>query len=103
MVINNGESGYNFSSIKEYDTVIHQRKGEHANAAAENTDRYTPSSDKELKIISLPTKIYVDSVIKGALKNIELGNNVEENKQIIRLFSNIIEENPAETLMRAYY
>ena len=55
-----------------------------------------------LKTINAPTKIYIDNVITNALDNIARGNNIEDNKRIIRLFSNLIQENPENLLRKAY-
>lgn len=69
----------------------------------------TPTQEKELnmdrsslKTINAPTKIYIDNVITNALDNIARGNNIEDNKRIIRLFSNLIQENPENLLRKAY-
>ena len=47
-------------------------------------------------------KIYVDKIISNALDNIAKGNNVEDNKRIVRLFSNLIKENSENMLRKAY-
>jgi hypothetical protein len=44
----------------------------------------------------------VDNVINNALYNISCGNNIEDNKRIIRLFSNLIKEDPENILRKAY-
>lgn len=54
------------------------------------------------KILATPTKIYVDKVINNALDNIARGNNIEDNKRIVRLYSNLIRENPEKILLKAY-
>ncbi len=65
-----------------------------------NTDTFSISQTP--KTLSTPTKIYVDNVINNALENIARGNNIEDNKRIIRFFSNIIKENPENILRKAY-
>lgn len=67
-----------------------------------NTDILTLSTFQAPKTLSTPTKIYVDNVINNALDNIARGNNIEDNKRIIRFFSNLIKENPENILRKAY-
>lgn len=67
-----------------------------------NTDTLTLSVPQTPKTLSTPTKIYVDNVINNALDNISRGNNIEDNKRIIRFFSNLIKENPENILRKAY-
>lgn len=67
-----------------------------------NTDTLSLSTSQTPKTLSTPTKIYVDNVINNALDNIARGNNIEDNKRIIRLFSNLIKENPENILRKAY-
>ncbi len=55
-----------------------------------------------LKNINAPTKIYIDNVISNAIDNIKKGNNIEDNKRIVRLFSNLIQENSETVLRKAY-
>lgn len=75
-------------------------------AVSENKleDTITLSSVKQTtpKTLSAPTKIYIDNVINNALDNISRGNNIEDNKRIVRLFSNLIRENPEKILRSAY-
>lgn len=52
---------------------------------------------------SSPVKIYAESVIKNAVRNIEKGLDVEENKKIIQLYSNILKENPEKILRNKFY
>ena len=67
-----------------------------------NTDTLSLSAYQTPKILSTPTKIYIDNVINNALDNIARGNNIEDNKRIIRLFSNLIKKNPENILRKAY-
>lgn len=72
------------------------------NKVQENTAIPQDTYSSSLKTISTPTKIYVDKVINNALDNIARGNNVEDNKRIVRLFSNLINENSENILRKAY-
>lgn len=47
---------------------------------------------------NLSTRIYADKVIKTALKSIESGENVAENKKIIQIFGPIIHEDPQKII-----
>lgn len=67
-----------------------------------STDTLSLSTLQTPKTLSTPTKIYVDNVINNALDNIARGNNIEDNKRIIRFFSNLIKENPENILRKAY-
>lgn len=67
-----------------------------------STDILSLSTLQTPKTLSTPTKIYVDNVINNALDNIARGNNIEDNKRIIRFFSNLIKENPENILRKAY-
>lgn len=67
-----------------------------------NTDTLSLSTYQTPKILSTPTKIYIDNVINNALDNIARGNNIEDNKRIIRLFSSLIKKNPENILRKAY-
>lgn len=78
------------------ENVINESKLQNNNVSQQ--DSYSSS----LKTISVPTKIYVDKVIDNALDNIAKGNNVEDNKRIVRLFSNLINENSEMILRKAY-
>lgn len=67
-----------------------------------NIDTLSLSTSQAPKTLSTPTKIYVDNVINNALDNIARGNNIEDNKRIIRFFSSLIRENPENILRKAY-
>lgn len=67
-----------------------------------NTDVLSLSTYQTPKILSTLTKIYIDNVINNALDNISRGNNIEDNKRIIRLFSNLIKKKPENILRKAY-
>lgn len=95
MIIQNISSALNYESnntLKENTSPSNEEN-------VTNQDTYSKSS---LKTISVPTKIYVDKVIDNALDNIAKGYNVEDNKRIVRLFSNLIKENSENILRKAY-
>lgn len=100
MVIQNINSAYNYEkniNVKENISP--------ANDEFITENKKTSKDDfmfSTLKTISTPTKIYVDKVIDNALKNISKGYNVEDNKRIVRLFSNLINENSENILRKAY-
>ena len=91
MIIQNISSALNYESnntLKENTSPSNEE-----NVIAENVINQDTYSKSSLKTISVPTKIYVDKVIDNALDNIAKGYNVEDNKRIVRLFSNLIKEN----------
>lgn len=67
---------------------------------APKKDEFIKSASSDLP---LPTKGYVDNVIKDALKNIKEGVNVQDNRRIVTLYSNIIGENPFIRELNEYY
>lgn len=100
MIIQNISSALNYESnntLKENTSPSNEE-----NVIAENVTNQDTYSTSSLKTISVPTKIYVDKVIDNALDNIAKGYNVEDNKRIIRLFSNLIKENSENILRKAY-
>ena len=48
-----------------------------------NTDVLSLSTYQTPKILSTPTKIYIDNVINNALDNISRGNNIEDIKIVL--------------------
>ena len=95
MIIQNISSALNYESNNTFKENTSPSNEENVT----NQDTYSKSS---LKTISVPTKIYVDKVIDNALDNIAKGYNVEDNKRIVRLFSNLIKENSENILRKAY-
>ncbi len=110
MVIQNISGTYKNSfynaEIEKNTNIISQAPSNDEYAAVEQdnikTDTLSLSTPKTPKTLSTPTKIYVDNVINNALYNISCGNNIEDNKRIIRLFSNLIKEDPENILRKAY-
>lgn len=109
--INTNFQGNNFlNQIEKENTGINSMPSNEENALSDNVsenkleDTITLSSVKQTtpKTLSAPTKIYIDNVINNALDNISRGNNIEDNKRIVRLFSNLIRENPEKVLRSAY-
>ena len=100
MVIQNISSAYNYEkNINIKDNVSPSNDEFITEDKKISKDDFTFSTPKT---ISTPTKIYVDKVIDNALKNISKGYNVEDNKRIVRLFSNLINENSENILRKAY-
>lgn len=100
MIVQNISSALNYensNTLKE-NTVPSNEE----NVISESLTTQDTYSKSSLKTISVPTKIYVDKVIDNALNNIAKGYNVEDNKRIIRLFSNLIKENSENILRKAY-
>ena len=100
MIIQNISSALNYESnntLKENTSPSNEE-----NVIADNVKNQDTYSKSSLKTISVPTKIYVDKVIDNALDNIAKGYNVEDNKRIVRLFSNLIKENSENILRKAY-
>ncbi len=109
MVTQNINGAYNnlyAGNIEKNKEIISQAPSNDEYAAVENesknTDSLYLSNTGSSKTLSAPTKIYVDNVINNALDNIARGNNIEDNKRIVRLFSNLIRENPENILRKAY-
>lgn len=92
-------SGYNKPSNDELDNN-NQLESNKSNTVNSEIDTYT---SKKTYNFNSPVKIYAESVIKNAVKNIEKGLDVEENKKIIRIYSNIIKENPENILRNKFY
>ncbi len=90
-----------------WDMVIQNISGTYKNSfynaeIEKNTNiiSQAPSNDEYAAVEQ--DNIYVDNVINNALYNISCGNNIEDNKRIIRLFSNLIKEDPENILRKAY-
>lgn len=106
----NFQSNNFFNQIEKENSNINSMPSNDENAlsaaVSENKleDTITISSVKQTtpKTLPAPTKIYIDNVINNALDNISRGNNIEDNKRIVRLFSNLIRENPEKVLRSAY-
>lgn len=98
MVIQN----VNTASLLENTNYTKEMKASNDEIAVSNNQSVDDMYQSILKTISVPTKIYVDKVISNALNNIAKGNNVEDNKRIVRLFSNLIKENSENMLRKAY-
>lgn len=82
---------------------IHSRNKQYGSIDKhEKEDTTKISKINTTKNYNAPTKIYVDKVINNALNNISQGNNIEDNKRIVRIFSNLIRENPENMLRKAY-
>ena len=95
---------YNTHTEKNTNIIVQAPSNDECAVEKENlsTDTLSLSTLQTPKTLSTPTKIYVDNVINNALDNIARGNNIEDNKRIIRLFSNLIKENPENILRKAY-
>lgn len=95
---------YNTHTEKNTNIIVQAPSNDEYAVEKENlsTDTLSLSTLQTPKTLSTPTKIYVDNVINNALDNIARGNNIEDNKRIIRLFSNLIKENPENILRKAY-
>ncbi len=98
MVIQN----VNTASLLENNSYTKEMKASNDELALSNNQNPDDIYQSSLKTISVPTKIYVDKIISNALDNIAKGNNVEDNKRIVRLFSNLIKENSENMLRKAY-
>lgn len=97
------QNSFYTSSMEKNTNIISQLPSNEEYAVESiNADTVSLSSSQTPKTLSTPTKIYVDNVINNALDNIARGNNIEDNKRIIRLFSNLIKENPERILRKAY-
>ncbi len=57
------------------------------------TDEYISDS-----LMSAPTKMYIEAVLKRAVDNIERGINVEDNENIVRFYSTLLQKNPQEII-----
>lgn len=100
------QNNFYINQMEQNTEVIHHAPSNDEYTANEKEykqeDTLSLSTFKKPKILATPTKIYVDKVINNALDNISRGNNIEDNKRIIRLFSNLIQENPENILRKAY-
>lgn len=93
------------AAVEKNTEIVSQIPANDEYAAVENENKNTDTvslSTNNSKTLSTPIKIYADSVINNALDNIARGNNIEDNKRIVRLFSNLIKENPENILRKAY-
>lgn len=91
-------SGYSKAANDELN--ITRQDNQELNTVNPETDTFIRNKSENF---SSPVKIYAESAIKNAVKNIEKGLDVEENKKIIRIYSNIIKENPENILRNKFY
>lgn len=84
--------------LKTFDAVNTPLADKVAASVADKYGVHLKYGTENASSLNLSTRMYADNVIKNALKNIESGENIADNRRRIQIFGSIINESPQKII-----